>query len=152
MTFIESYKQNLEKTKLLSKLASFLIATILLVEVFSILIDLPFSEFEWTEAWVSLLKTLSLQTVVGIVFFIRFVLLFLNKPTSLLFSQIIWFVGWLSVLFFFTAIGLFNQSQTHIYFQLPVYKTLFATIPYFYLFLSPIKQISTLIFSYFYRK
>lgn len=152
MAFIESYKQNLDKTKLLSKLASFLIATILLVEVFSNLIDLPLSEFTWTEAWLSLLKTLSLQIVVGIVFSIRFILLFLNKPTSLLFSQIIWLIGLLSVLVYLAAMGMFNQSETHIYYQLSANKTLLATIPYFYLFLSPLKQISTLIFSYFYRK
>lgn len=152
MAFIESYQQNLNKTKLLSKIASFLIAIILLIEVFSNLIDLPFSEFEWTEAWVSLLKTLSLQTVVGIIFSIRFILLFLNKSTSLLFSQIIWLVAWLSALIYLAAMGIFNQNDSHIHYQLSVNKTLFATIPYFYLFLSPIRQISTLVFSYFSRK
>lgn len=51
MTFVEQYKLNLKTTQFLSKIASFLIAVILLVEVFSNLHDLFFSEPKWTEAY-----------------------------------------------------------------------------------------------------
>lgn len=156
MYFLESYQRNIRKTQFLSKIASFLIAVILLVEVFSNLNDLFFSEPKWTEAYYSFLKIIVSQAVVGIFFAFRLVLLFLNRPETIWYSLFIWLVCWLSVFAFFA----FNfgfpledyTSTVHLHYQLSIYKSLLAIIPYLYLFLSPIKQIITLIFAYFYRK
>ena len=153
MTFIEAYQRNIDKTRLQSKIASFLIAVILLVEVFSNLNDLFFSEYKWTETYFSLLKLLSIQVVVGISFAVRFFLLFLNKPKSILFSQIIWFIGWLSV-FVYLWMFIFSQSNEnlHSYWTISTSKNYLATIPYFYFLLSPIHQILHLIFAFIHRK
>jgi hypothetical protein len=155
MTLAENYKQNLDKTRLLSKMASFLIAVILLVEVFSNLKDLFFSEVKWTAAYFDLLKLLTMQALVGIIFTLRFVFLFLQKPKSVLFSQIIWFIGWLLVFAYFAILFGFPWSGNqdgHIYFQLSIYKSLLALVPYFYLLLSPIHQILHLIIAFLHRK
>lgn len=153
MKFIESYKQNLDKTQLLSKVASFLIALILLAEVFSNVGVLFFIEYKWTEAYYNLVKIVSLQTVVGIIFAVRFILLFLKKPNSIWVSQIVWFIGWFSVLVYLW-ISIFSHSNenSHSYWTLSNSKNYLATIPYFYFLLSPIKQILHLGFAFFHRK
>lgn len=153
MTFIESYKQNLDKTRLLSQIASFLIAVILLVEVFSNIGVLFFTEYKWTEAYYSLLKILTFQVIVGIIFSIRFILLFLKKPNSVLYSQIVWLISWFSV-FVYLWMFIFSQSNenSHSYWILSASKSYLATIPYFYLLISPIHQILHLFIAFFHRK
>lgn len=154
MTFAEFYKQNLDKTRLLSKIASFLIAVILLIEVFSNFNDLFFSEYKWSEAWLSLLKTITMQAIVGVIFAFRFVFLFFGKPKSVWTLQTVWFVGWISIpIYIWVVAGSpFGRGESHIMYQLSIYKSLPALIPYFYFLLSPIHQFLHLIIAFLHRK
>lgn len=157
MTFTESYKQNLDKTRFLSKIASFLISAILLfdttITLYNYLYVLPQynlpSEYI-NENWQIDSTISTFQAFIAVLFTVRLVLLLLKKPKSVWLSQIIWLVGWLSIfaylLFIYSQCGKFSAVCGN-YLSFP--KGLLETIVGGYFFFSPIKEIWTLLACFF---
>lgn len=157
MNFIESYQQNLNKTRLLSKIASFLIAVIFLIEFFTNAYHFLIStNFGWTEPGRDLLTILIFQLVISLIFVTRFILFYLKKPKSIWTLQTVWFIG---CIFIFAYLSIIlgvpwkkSESTINVQYLLSVHQSFLVLIPFFYLYLSPIHQFLHLIFAFFHRK
>ncbi len=163
MSFIESYKNNLVKVSLISKISSFLIAIFMMLEIGDFINKLRlYPEFLNNNLHESTIS-LSFQTLIAILLIARFVLLWFKKPKFVWLSQLFWCFCWLAI------IGYYAVTQIHyfssiwgkrefscmdcMYYDTFLYaSTGLFLILNFYVFFSPIKQIIMLTASFFNRK
>jgi hypothetical protein len=163
MSFIESYKNNLVKFRLISKISSFLIAIFVVLEIGDFTNKLRLYPEFLNNNLVESTISLSFQTTIAILFITRFILLWFKDSKYVWFSQLIWLITWLIILAYdgFTAkvrYGVFfggseNGCVDCLYFDTFLYAStgLFLVL-IFYFFFSPIKQIIMLTASFFNRK
>jgi len=165
MSFSESYLQIFSGMRLLSKISSFLIAISIFLNIFEILY---FSIFHHNRGWINenlniIFISITFQIIIALIFTLRFVFLRFKRNKFIWFSQICWFIGWLTILSYqlVTAKVLFGSflggrqdcmdcfySDTFLWLFSDYLVLLFLA----YLFLSPIKQLLTLLFALFRRE
>lgn len=165
MTFTESYKQNLDKIRFLSKLSAFLIAVILLIEVSTNLYQfISWSKLDNVNENLFKFKIAHAFLIpITIIFIVRFFLLWFKSSKFIWFSLIAWLIGWLSIFIYYLVTqqmmfgSIFASVEMHC--ADCIYSLLFlwaskpiAILLYLYLLLSPIHQILHLFISFFHRK
>ena len=162
MTFVENYKLILEKYLIISKISTFLIFAILVAEIsYNLYEYLTWKATEnVSQSLIFQFKiAIIFQIIIAILFSFRFYLLWIKTW----YSQFFWLAGWVTILGYYlvsqiTMFGtIFSSVDVHstdIYYAmyfLWTYKVL-TILLLAYLIFSPIKQISTILFAYFYRK
>ena len=165
MAFIESYQQNLNKTKLLSKIASFLIAIILLTEVTTNIFEFTsWSKLENVSGNLFEFKLAHLFLIpIAIVFTIRFTLLWIKSKKFIWFNLFSWQIGWVLILAYYLTTQKFYFGSIFTQFDIHcadcIYSLLFlwasksvAILLYSYLLFSPIKQVLILFVSLLNKK
>lgn len=154
MTFIESYFKTLSKTKFVTLLTVTFLLSLLSYEVVGNLYGYIYSESEsYSEEMVSIFKTaLVFQLPISLLFIVRMILVCFNKPRIVIVSQVFWLLNWLTIFTYFYITPEMSSREAHFpRFFLGMYNVFSGWLAA-YMFFSPIKQISTLIFAYFYRK
>lgn len=153
MTFSERYIQNLTTFKFTSLIAVGFLVSLLFLEIRANIYDLIYLQHE-----VSIQRSkfaLGFQSIITILFLIRFILLYFNKPKFVWLSQFFWLLSWISI-FTYYQVGEFyfgnSWSGEHLGSFFVGILSITNRWLFAYMLLSPIKQISALIFSYFYRK
>lgn len=165
MKFIESYKIALNKTCLMSKISSFLIAVLLFSEIGrNLYIYLYLFENQWTpENWERAFISVFFQLIIVSIFSLRFVLLWFKSSKFVWYSQIVWLGGWLAIMAYKLTtskiyFGSFFGSRSDLCIDCFYYDTFLWTssslvvIFLAYLFFSPLKQIITLAASIFLQR
>lgn len=162
MKFLKSYLQVLSNIRLLSKISSFLIAIITFFGTYEILY---FSIFHSDRDWINenrskVFISVTFQVFIAIIFTLRFIFLWFRNNKFIWFSQICWLIGWLAIFAYqlVTAKILFGSfwgsrrdcmdcfySDTFLWVSSDTIVLIFIA----YLFLSPIKQLLTLLFVVF---
>jgi hypothetical protein len=163
VNFIESYKNNLVKFRLISQISSFLMAIFMMLEIGDFINKLRLYPEFLNNNLVESTISLSFQTTIAVLFTARFILLWFKKSKFVWFSQIVWLFSWLAI------IGYYSVTQIHyfgsiwgkrefscmdcMYYDTFLYAStgLFLAL-IFYIFFSPIKQIIMLTTSLFNRK
>jgi hypothetical protein len=144
MKFTEGYRLNLNKTRWLSWLASFLIAAILLFDLSANLYEyfylLPAELINPENRWIDTIVFFFHGLIV--VFFVYRLIRLRIKSKSIFHFQIIWFIGWLLIFvylsFMYLQCGKFPAVCGN-YFSIP--KSLLEVILGGYFVFSPILQI-----------
>lgn len=164
MKYSEKYYKTFERTRLFSKIASFLITILVFAEI--IILPLTLSKAAQTvldDLKNEILVSFSFLILIAFIFSLRFIFLWFKSFKYLLFAQISWLLGWLSIYayklvsakFFFGSfwagrgsdcIDCF-YSQTFLFASNSLVIILLA-----YLIISPIKQLSTFIYSLFLKE
>ncbi len=158
MSFIESYKNNLVKFRLISKIPAFLIVIFMMLEIGNIFTNLQMNPAFLENNQNSVVLSLSFQFFIALMFGTRFVLLWFKKSKFVWLSQLVWVLNWLSIIYYYSVTQIFlamNKGDCidFIYHNTFLYaSTGLTVILIFYLFFSPIKQIIMLSASYFDRK
>lgn len=163
MKTLESYKEILNNARFFSKVSTFLIAVFLLSEIFwsvNSYFSLTEEEFNSSASWVwkMILIGIGFKAVITIIFLSRFILLSFKKTKFILISQIVWFLGFVTILFFkfFTTKYLYGSFVKNdkfpcmdcFYYDTFLETSVFLTVILLaYLFLSPIKQIFIFLFA-----
>lgn len=156
MSFSERYIQNLITFKFVSFITTTFLLSLLFFEVKESLIEFwyPSSEFDSIETINQRLIAVIFQPLIFLLFIIKFFWLCFNKPRFIWLSQVFWLLNWITI-------------YSYYYITTEIFKCCFGGehFPSFflgmlnivsswllaYMFFSPIKQILTLIFAYFYR-
>lgn len=157
MTFAESYLKNLSKMKLFSLISTAFLFSLVFSECF----DNIYSDWNYPNDGDSAdyIKEqrigLYFQILISILFLFRLSLVGFNKPKFIWLSQTFWLLNWITIY-------IFSYITTEIYhccFGGDHFPSFFLRMKNYvsiwllaYMLLSPIKQITTIIFAYFYRK
>ncbi len=156
MSFSGRYIQNLIIFKFVSLIVMGFLISLLFFEIRANVYDIIYLQNEVDDSTIQSSKFgLGFQSIITTFFLIRFILLYFNKPTYVWLSQFFWLLSWISLFMYHVASeSYFGNSWggEHI-------GSLFVGILsvtnrwlFAYMMLSPIKQISTLIFSYFHKE
>ena len=157
MTFAESYKKNLIVANYVTIVPILLILFPLLLETAGSIRQylIPESEWDSDDTINRQIIGMCFQILISSFFIIRLLLLGSNKSKAIWISQTFWLLNWLSIFAYFYITTVFYQCcfggdhfPSFFLRMLNVYSSWLIA----YLFISPIKQIATLIFAYFYRK
>ena len=161
--FEKWFEQN-RKLRFLSQLAAFLITISAFMSFGNILKAINYNPSAVNYLWNQLVVSISFHIVIGLLFLIRFILLFFNSKRKFVISQVIWIICILAIFGFHIATrfaiygGLF-PPESDISFGMDHYPIIFlyadysfALLTFIYFFISPIRQAVTLIFTYFKAK
>lgn len=153
--WLEEYQRLLKETRFISKLGTFFVSLFAFLSCWGIFNAISYNPSAINSQWSNIKVSIAFHFVIGIVFAIRFVLLFFNSKRSFWLAQIFWAICEFSILGFFVATrfalygGLF-RPPSEISFGMHDYPIFFLyadnSFIFFaciYFFASPIRQIIT---------
>jgi hypothetical protein len=159
MKTLDEYRKYFDKIRFLSKLASFLLAISAFSSLYFFAIALSYAEPPTQVFWNfvkedNLLVWLSFLIIILITFFARFICLFYKSDKSFRIGQILWSFGFILIfLYFISYYFLENNQQFDGFYHgekepFPYSIKSFQFFAFFYMLLSPIKELLTLIFAF----
>lgn len=155
--WFEQYQKLSQRTRFISQLGAFLIALSALLSLFDIVYFLHFINYLSVKGFFKvngLPTAVIFQTIVLTVFALRFVLLFFKSEKTFKISQFLWLFGFIILVIYWYISrpeppepGAFGFYST---FPEPIFShaaRIFDGFGVFYLILSPVKNVITLLFT-----
>lgn len=152
--WFEEYKKLFQKTRFISQMAAFLISVFTILSLYDIAHFFYFNP-SYSDRFFEihlLFPSVIFQSVIFIIFVSRFGLSFLKSKKAFIFNQILWIIGF-SLLLFYWYISRPTQEMFRIYstFGDSIFKHAsrsFDGLGMWYLILSPLRQITTIIIAW----
>lgn len=144
--WLKNYQSLFQKSRLLSQIASFVIAISIGLEIAGIPLAVSKTEIISTEWYQQLMLEVILMSGIVVLFGSRFFLLFSSKARLFWISQLIWLIciTLLWIVAFPSIIGEFFSI-----YLFPNFSVLFTYFLIFYLLMSPIRQLVIFLTSFF---
>jgi hypothetical protein len=156
MTFVESYIRTLTKLRFITLITSAFLLSLLFFEVLGNLNQYFYPAYQLSGEDENILNVAILfQLIILFFFLVRMILVCFTKPKQVWVSQSFWLLHWFTIfLYSYISSQIDNRGIDPNHFPSFFLTMLNGVASWFlvYMLLSPIKQISTLIFAYFYRK
>jgi hypothetical protein len=158
--WLEEYERLSKATRFISKLGTFLVSLFAFLSCWQIFNALSYNPSAAGSLWNNILVSIIFHLIIGIIFAIKFALLFFNSKRIFWLAQMFWLTGLLSIIGFvaatrFTLYGSLFKPSSSIDFGMDNYPIFllytsysFEFFVFLYLFASQIRQIITAVLAF----